>query len=115
MYQPPKTEIEQTIAELWKNLLKLEDVGIHDNFFELGGHSLLLLQVHSKLRGVWKRDLSLLDLFRYPTINSLANYFNQMENQQPSYDIMASMDERIADGKTQQRKRLQKIKSVSNI
>ncbi|MBW4431907.1 MAG: amino acid adenylation domain-containing protein [Pelatocladus maniniholoensis HA4357-MV3] len=112
VYQPPQTEIEQTIADIWQKLLKLEDVGMHDNFFELGGHSLLLVQVHSKLLELLKRDLSLLDLFRYPTINSLANYFNQMENQQPSHDIMAGMDERIADGKAQQRKRLQRIKSV---
>ncbi|NJM73367.1 MAG: amino acid adenylation domain-containing protein, partial [Scytonema sp. RU_4_4] len=115
IYQPPQTEIEQTIADIWQKLLKLEDVGIHDNFFELGGHSLLLVQVHSNLREVFKRDLSIIDLFRYPTINSLANSFNQAENEQPSHDIMADMTERIADGKAQQRKRLQKIKAVENI
>ncbi|MBW4477607.1 MAG: amino acid adenylation domain-containing protein [Tolypothrix brevis GSE-NOS-MK-07-07A] len=111
VYQPPQTEIEKTIADIWQNLLKLEDVGIHDNFFELGGHSLLLVQVHSNLRQIFKRDISVLDLFRYPTINSLTNYFNQTENQQISDDIMFDINERIADGKAQQRKRLQKIKS----
>ena len=115
VYQQPQTEIEQTIADIWQEVLNVEDLGIYDNFFELGGHSLLLVQVHSKLREVFKRDLSLLDLFRYPTIKSLANYFNQAENQQPYHDIMADMSERIADGKAQQRKRLQKIKAVENI
>ncbi|WP_306423303.1 phosphopantetheine-binding protein [Nostoc favosum] len=90
-------------------------MGIHDNFFELGGHSLLLVQFHSNLREVFKRDLPLIDLFRYPTVNSLVNYLNQVENQQQSHDIMAEITERIADGKTQQKKRLQKIKSVENI
>jgi amino acid adenylation domain-containing protein len=115
VYQPPQTEIEQTIADIWQKLLKLEDVGIHDNFFELGGHSLLVVQVHSNLREVLKRDLSLLDLFRYPTINSLANYFNQVKNQEPSHDMMADITEKIVDGKAQQRKRLQKIKAIENI
>jgi amino acid adenylation domain-containing protein len=115
VYQPPQTEVEQTIADIWQKLLQLEDVGIHDNFFELGGHSLLLVQVHSKLREAFKRDLSVLDLFRYPTINSLANYFNQVKNQQPSPDMMANIAEKIADGKAQQRKRLRKIKSFENI
>jgi len=115
VYHAPQTEIEKTIADIWQKLLKFEDIGIHDNFFELGGNSLLLAQVHSNLRKVLKRDLSLIDLFRYPTINSLVNYFNQVENQQPSDDIMADMTEKIADRKGQQRKRLQKRKSVGNM
>jgi amino acid adenylation domain-containing protein len=115
VYRLPQTEIEQAIADIWQKVLKLEEVGIHDNFFELGGHSLLLVSVHSKLREIFKRDLSLLDLFRYPTINSLANYFHQVNNQQVSYDMMANMTKKIADGKAQQRKRLQKTKSFEDI
>jgi len=47
-------------------------VGIHDNFFDLGGHSLLLAKVHARLRDALARDLSLVDLFKNPTIASLA-------------------------------------------
>ncbi|MCC5621781.1 non-ribosomal peptide synthetase [Nostoc sp. CHAB 5715] len=114
VYQPPQTEVEKTLANLWQEVLHVEDVGIHDNFFELGGHSLLLVQVHSKLREVFKRDFSILDLFRYPTISSLADYFNQVKNQQPSY-LTEIATEKILDGKAQQRKRLQKLKSIENI
>ncbi|MFN6571978.1 amino acid adenylation domain-containing protein [Dendronalium sp. ChiSLP03b] len=114
-YQPPQTEVEQTIAQIWQTVLQVENVGIHDNFFELGGHSLLLVQVHSKLREVFTRDLSVLDLFRYPTINSLANYFQQVNHQQTSAAVTDIVTEKIADGKAQQRKRLQKLKSIGNI
>ncbi len=114
-YQPPQTEVEQKIADIWQEVLNVENVGIHDNFFELGGHSLLLVQVHSKLREVFKRELSVLDLFRYPTISSLADYFNQVKNQQPSSYVTEIVTEKIADGKAQQRKRLQKLKSIENI
>ncbi|MGF1980312.1 MAG: amino acid adenylation domain-containing protein [Nostoc sp. CmiSLP01] len=115
VYQPPQTEVEKTIADIWQNILQIESVGIHDNFFELGGNSLILVQVHSKIREIFQIDLSVLDLFRYPTINSLANYFNQDKNQQILSYMTEMTAEKIADGKAQQRKRLQQLKSIENI
>ncbi|MCC5601608.1 type I polyketide synthase [Nostoc favosum] len=114
-YVAPRNELEATIAKVWQNILGIQEIGIYDNFFELGGDSLLQVQVNSKLREVLKRNLSLLDLFRYPTINSLANSLEQNENKQLSHDMMANIPEKIADGKAQQRKRLQKIKTIENI
>ena len=46
---PPRTEAERLVAEVWKEALHVEEVGVHDNFFELGGHSLLCLQVIERL------------------------------------------------------------------
>lgn len=66
-------------------LLKLEDIGIHDNFFELGGHSLLLVQAHSQLCKIFQKDLSLIELFRYPTISSLAEFICLFNNSESSY------------------------------
>ncbi|MDQ3702274.1 MAG: phosphopantetheine-binding protein, partial [Chloroflexota bacterium] len=48
--------------------------GVDDNFFDLGGHSLLMVQVQQKLRGVLERDLSITDLFRFPTVRSLTQH-----------------------------------------
>ena len=81
----PKTDLERTIAIIWREVLHIESVGTHDNFFELGGHSILLVQVHSKLRTALNRDLSIVDLLRYPTINTLANYLGQTQKASPSY------------------------------
>ncbi|MDZ7949845.1 non-ribosomal peptide synthetase [Nostoc sp. DedQUE09] len=115
IYQPPETDVEKTIADIWQEVLNIENVGIYDNFFELGGHSLLLVQVHSKLREVIQSDLSMLDLFRYPTINSLVDYFNQVKNGNPSFRVTNIVSEKIEAGKAQQKKRLQKMKSIENI
>jgi len=52
-------------------------VGSRDNFFDLGGHSLLAVQAHRKLRDVLGRDLSITDIFRFPTIQSLSNFLAQ--------------------------------------
>ena len=85
VYQPPQTEIEKTIADIWQEVLHVEDVGIHDNFFELGGHSLLLVQVHSKLQKIFQRDFPLVEMFQYPTISRLAIYLGQESSEQQSF------------------------------
>ncbi|MHC5728963.1 MAG: phosphopantetheine-binding protein [Nostoc sp.] len=115
VYQPPQTEVEKTIADIWQEVLHVEDIGIYDNFFELGGHSLLLLQAHNKLRKIFESDLSVLDLFRYPTINSLANYLNKVKNNKPSFPTTDIDTKKIEAGKAHQRKRQQKIQQIGNI
>lgn len=70
-YELPRTAAEQTVAQIWADVLGLETVGIHDNFFALGGHSLLggqiTLRVAEKFPRVPSRTL-LRDLFRHPTV-----------------------------------------------
>jgi acyl carrier protein len=68
----PATDLEQTIAAIWRECLGVAEIGANDNFFDLGGHSLLLVRVHDRLREQFKVDLSLTDLFRFPTIALLA-------------------------------------------
>ena len=79
-YEPPRTEVEQTIANIWQQMLHLEKVGIHDNFFDLGGHSLLLVQIHAKLREMLNTNVSIVNLFEYPTINSLAKHLTEQKS-----------------------------------
>jgi acyl carrier protein len=83
----PKNEIEKTIAEVWKEVLRQDFISIHDNFFDLGGHSLLLLQIHSKLRRTLQREIALVDLFKCPTISSLAVYLAQQEIAMPAESL----------------------------
>jgi acyl carrier protein len=68
----PRTAVEQVLAGIWSQLLKLEQIGIHDNFFDLGGHSLLATQVISRVRGTLQVELPLRALFENPTVASLA-------------------------------------------
>jgi amino acid adenylation domain-containing protein/FkbM family methyltransferase len=71
-FAPPRGEVQKTIAAIWSEALGVPRVGIHENFFDLGGHSLLLARVHASLREALGADLTIVDLFRYPTIESLA-------------------------------------------
>ncbi|MDF5714837.1 MAG: amino acid adenylation domain-containing protein, partial [Rhizonema sp. NSF051] len=61
-YEPPRTEVEQTIANIWQQILHVEKVGIHDNFFDLGGHSLLLVQIQAKLREGLNTNIAIVNL-----------------------------------------------------
>ncbi len=82
-YVKPQTEIEKAIATIWQQALNLTEIGLHDSFFEIGGHSLLLIQVHSQLQKICDRTLTLMDMFRYPTISDLAEFLtsNHTQNQ----------------------------------
>ena len=68
---PPRNDLERRIVAIWKEVLQLDEVGVHDNFFDVGGHSLTLLRVHAKLRET-NADVKIVDLFEYPTVSSLA-------------------------------------------
>ncbi len=68
----PRTKTEAKIATIWQTVLSLDRVGLHDSFFDLGGHSLLLASVREHLRREFAREISMLDLFRHPTVASLA-------------------------------------------
>jgi amino acid adenylation domain-containing protein len=73
-YSAPQSELERTITAIWQEELKVETVGIDDNFFDLGGHSLRMAKVHARLKEALDREISLIELFQYPTVSSLARH-----------------------------------------
>ncbi len=78
-YAAPTNQIEQTLAEIWQQLLGIEPIGIHDNFFELGGHSLLAVQLSSRLSSAFQVQIALRSLFEQPTIAMLAQHIVQLQ------------------------------------
>ena len=76
-YAAPEGETERRVAVIWRDCLNVAAVGLDDNFFDLGGHSLLLVKVHGRLRAEMGAQLSLVDLFRYPTVRLLAAALKQ--------------------------------------
>ncbi|HZN07055.1 MAG TPA: non-ribosomal peptide synthetase, partial [Pyrinomonadaceae bacterium] len=71
-FAAPQTPLEQTIADVWREFLKLDTVGVNDVFFDLGGHSLLLVLVHERLQQRLHREVPIADLFKFPTVRTLA-------------------------------------------
>ena len=71
-YEAPQGPIETAIANIWQELLNLEQVSRHDHFFELGGHSLLVVQLVARLRQSLGVELPLRELFAQPILADLA-------------------------------------------
>jgi amino acid adenylation domain-containing protein len=71
-YVAPRTPVEETLAGIWAEVLKIDRVGVHDNFFELGGHSLLATRVTALVRERLGVELPIRDLFRTPGLGELA-------------------------------------------
>jgi amino acid adenylation domain-containing protein len=67
-YVAPRTSLEEMLATLWAQVLRLERVGINDNFFEVGGHSLMATRLISAIQTTFRVDLPLRSLFEAPTI-----------------------------------------------
>ncbi|VVN30180.1 Linear gramicidin synthase subunit D [Pseudomonas fluorescens] len=75
-YQAPRNALEQTLAAIWAEVLKVERVGVRDNFFELGGHSLLATQIASRVQKALQRDVPLRAMFECSTVEALAEYID---------------------------------------
>ncbi len=81
VYVAPRNSIEETLADIWQEVLAMDKIGIHDNFFELGGHSLLATQVVSRIRISFSQELSLRAFFQKPSIEELAKQISEAKEE----------------------------------
>jgi amino acid adenylation domain-containing protein len=98
-YVAPRTEVEQVVCSIWQQVLQVEKVGLHDHFFDLGGHSLRMLQVNGKLREAFNREISMVEMFQYPTVDSLAGFLSRE---------LGTTEQQPGEERTETRKRLAK-------
>jgi acyl transferase domain-containing protein/acyl carrier protein len=118
-YEAPRNEIETIIANYWREVIGIEQVGIRDNFFELGGHSLMAVQLLSRLRAEFNIELPLRSLFDSPTVAELALLISPEHGDSPESappaplpapaitrrsrtidDLLSEMDEEAGDSVT---------------
>ena len=108
-YVAPCDEIEKQLSEIIQTTLKIPQVGIYDNFFDLGGNSVHLVQTHLKIREVLKQDIPLIEMFRYPTIQDLSQYFRRSpEENNSGYQKLtrATLRKQLQQHRQAQRKNL---------
>ncbi|WP_339452278.1 non-ribosomal peptide synthetase [Pseudomonas sp. JAI120] len=92
-YLAPRNELENTLAAIWAEVLKVERVGVQDNFFELGGHSLLATQIASRVQKTLQRDVPLRAMFECSTVAELAEYIEGLA----ANEISAEKVDRLSD------------------
>ncbi len=92
-YKAPENEVEERIVSIWRDVLNIVEVGRDDNFFDLGGHSLLVIRVQAQLRQAFHKEISIVDMFRYVTVRTLAQHLSGRSNGN-------STEEDMSPGKT---------------
>jgi len=68
----PRTPTQKLLAQIWCEVIGLDEVGIHDDFFDLGGHSILVTQIVSRIRKIFDIDIGLQPIFESATIAQLS-------------------------------------------
>jgi hypothetical protein len=115
-YVAPQNDVEQSIAAVWQQVLDLEQVGINDNFFEIGGNSLLIAKTYNMLKNILPDELegiSLINLFKYPTVASLSRYILQARQEKPLEVRNSNLVEQLNAGKTRLKQRFKKSKTAN--
>jgi amino acid adenylation domain-containing protein len=87
VYIPPRTEQEKLIADIWSDLLEVDQVGIRDDFFELGGTSIVAMQIMARLERETGKRLPLAGLFTANTVEKLSKQL-ELDDQSISWDLL---------------------------
>jgi acyl carrier protein len=91
----PRTPVEQDLADIWREILGLDRIGVNENFFELGGHSLVVTQLLARVRSRFSVELPFRVVFESPTIAELAVIIAQKASEQTNQDQLLQLLEEI--------------------
>lgn len=92
-FEPPRGEVEQVIAKIWQDLLRVPRVGRRDNFFELGGHSLHLMRLNTRIFERFQARMSVSSVFRHPTLKAMARLVESKLNTSHNVDQQSGYEE----------------------
>ena len=92
----PRTAVEETLAGIIQEFLKVPRVSMDDDFFHLGAHSLLGAQIIARVRNVFGAELKLLDVFDAPTVAQLSVKIEEALTNQLSKMSEAEVDAALA-------------------
>ncbi|MBK8551797.1 MAG: amino acid adenylation domain-containing protein [Ignavibacteria bacterium] len=104
-FTAPRNEAETKLAEIWKEVLEVDQVGIHDDFFELGGHSLLAVRLISAIRKAFNVEMPIGDIFDYPTVALLSGQLEVQSDAEvlPAIEVIKERPQRIPLSFSQER------------
>ncbi len=80
MHQAPGTATERKLAELWEEVLGVQQIGCEDHFFERGGHSIRAAQLIAKVYQTWGISLPMREVFSHPTLQEMAGSIEQVQS-----------------------------------
>jgi amino acid adenylation domain-containing protein len=110
-YIAPQTSMEETVAVVWKEVLKLDKVGVQDNFFDVGGNSLKIIHLNNRLKDVYQKDIPVALIFQYPTVRSFVRYMDSRDNREPAAFVS---DEDIDGSISRMEKNINMFRDIDN-
>ncbi len=94
----PMTPIQRRVLASWREVLRVERVGLYDNFFDIGGHSLLVVKLHAALKREFSAEIELVDLFQWTTVAAQAERLSSEGPGRSAIDRAKARAARQADG-----------------
>jgi len=110
--EAPRNALERSVAEIWKELLAVEEIGVDDNFFDIGGHSLLMPRMQGRLRELLGREIGIVHLFRCSTIRALAHHLAGGEEGEAPLAGMERQESRAERGRSRLRQLREERRSL---
>jgi hypothetical protein len=92
------TPVQRRVAGSWREVLRIDRVGLYDNFFDIGGHSLLLVKLHAALKREFGSDLRLVELFQWTTVAAQAARLSASAPSDLALQRAQSRAARLTDG-----------------
>ncbi len=105
--EPARGQVEEIVADTWAELLDIPTVNRMENFFALGGDSMLIVKVQTLLARRLRRDVAIVDLYRHPTVASLAAHFGAAAEESSELDLV------VARARQQRRVRQRRVAALS--
>ncbi|MBL3646987.1 non-ribosomal peptide synthase/polyketide synthase [Bacillus sp. RHFS10] len=84
-YVAPRTSMEKQLIGIWRDILKIKEIGVKDNFFDLGGHSLRGMTLIAKIHQQFSKNISLREVFQCPTVEEMAQFIAEAKDIRPDY------------------------------
>lgn len=109
-YVAPENNIEEKLAEIWKDILKLDEISINDDFFAIGGHSLRAAGLSARIFKELSVKVATRDVFIYPTIRQLADYIKNADRS--TYETIKCSDKKEYYELSSAQKRLFVLESI---
>jgi hybrid polyketide synthase/nonribosomal peptide synthetase FtdB len=103
-YVPPHSQTQIKIASVWKEILKLEEVGIHDKFFDIGGTSMDVIKVNARIKKEFAAEIPLIVMYKHTTVAGLAHFLEQDGMEAREDEAENERVEKIQKGKSDKNK-----------
>jgi fengycin family lipopeptide synthetase D len=102
--------MESTLTDIWKEVLRLDKIGVNDNFFDLGANSMDVILLNNKLKETLNIDIPVISIYRYFTIKSFIDYLRKEESISVYEEEIDRMDEELEKSKRRLRQKSKRIR-----